>query len=215
VFICITIIILNSICLIKYIIDILSKILKTSNGNLGGNNTPGSNGDEAINTGGNGGQTREGGDGDTSGGESSENESSGNGDTSGGESSENESSGEGGNGNTSGGEPSENESRGEGGDGNQPSRPNLHLHLPELTPAEKAENNVRLCPHDKTSQFNPVQEEDLETECDFAGNDASKHRAFDGMLDAAILCDHCHAIFCKNCYTEYPSDSDTNNEDAN
>jgi len=187
VFICLTIIILNSICLIKYLIEIFSKILKTSNG------------EEAINTSGNGGQTRGGGVGDTSGGESSVNESS----------------GKGGDGNTSGGEPSENESPGKGGDGNKPSRPNLHLHLPELTPAEKAEKNVRLCPHDKTSQFNPAHEEDLETECDFAGNDASKHRAFDGMLDAAILCDHCHAIFCKDCYTEYPSDSDTNNEGAN
>jgi hypothetical protein len=126
-----------------------------------------------------------------------------------------------GDGNTSGGDPSGSGSSGDqtggGGDGNKPPKPkpNLKLDLPKPSEAEQDSNKISYCPHDKTSQFNPVTTEDLEAVCDFAGDDSSKHRAFDGLMDAAIICDECHAVFCKHCYTEYPDEIDTNDDGAN
>lgn len=124
-----------------------------------------------------------------------------------------------GDGNSSGGDPSGSGSSGGqtggGGDGNKPPKPNLKLDLHKPSEAEQDLNKIRYCPHDNTSQFNPVTLEDLEAVCDFAGHDSSKHGAFDGLMDAAIICDVCQAVFCKHCYTEYPDDIDTNVDGAN
>jgi hypothetical protein len=58
--------------------------------------------------------------------------------------------------------------------------------------------------------------------CDFVGdheevgeqltkdqeNIPKKHPAVEGEGDVAFICDNCHAVICKNCYTEYSSDED-------
>jgi len=37
----------------------------------------------------------------------------------------------------------------------------------------------------------------------------SKHPAVEGERDAAFLCNNCHAVACKNCIEDYPSDEST------
>lgn len=51
-----------------------------------------------------------------------------------------------------------------------------------------------------------------ETICDFSNEAESKgvqgHQAFENVSDNALLCNNCHAIFCKECVQEYSSESE-------
>lgn len=52
-------------------------------------------------------------------------------------------------------------------------------------------------------------EQDMKTPLSERATRPNKHPAVEGEKDAAFLCENCHAICCKNCYQEYPSEENT------
>lgn len=101
-------------------------------------------------------------------------------------------------------EPSQNESldnesqSGENGENNQPNNDDAGLDQ-----AAQDLARVSSCTHDNLSGFVAESESDAQgTTCDFNG-EPELHKAFDYVGDHALICDHCFAVICKNCYDEH------------
>ena len=100
---------------------------------------------------------------------------------------------------------------GAGGEKNKPPKPKPgKIKIGPQTEADKDLHKVSMCMHKKLSHFVSQTEEDANgTLCDFYGDgNKNKHNAFEGIKDAALLCDDCHAIICKNCNASSGEESD-------
>jgi hypothetical protein len=96
-------------------------------------------------------------------------------------------------------------------------KPNLTLDLPAKDDSEKDKHKIAMCTHDNHSLFMPETLDDCEsTVCDFdSGSPQTEqgghHKAFDGLIDAAFICNNCHAILCKNCVEDYTPENSPKN----
>lgn len=53
------------------------------------------------------------------------------------------------------------------------------------------------------------EEQDIDSSVAEKATKPNKHPAVEGAKDVAFICNMCHAVCCKNCYQEYPSDENT------